>query len=84
MIKTGWGGDLAEWAAFSKARLARMVMSTSLMLEACYYLSPSLEGTASKLLTSGYSLPSELDEDLRLDLYYDTDAEVRSTPKIKP
>lgn len=72
-----------KWTKFCSERLARMVMSTSLMLEACYYLSPVPDDHRARLLQSGYSGSKDLDEDLKIDLYYDTDAAITRAPKVE-
>lgn len=62
-------GIASSWESFSQERLVRMVMGCALMLEACYYVS---EGTAAPdgLRTRAMNCLNSIDEDLRMDLYY--------------
>jgi len=59
-----------EWQTFSMERLARMVMSTSLMIEACYYINPNAP-RANSIQSKVTDCLSSLDEDQTLDLIYD-------------
>lgn len=62
-----------EWDGFYEKRLARMVMATSLMIEACYYASDqkpeSICGNAASCMES-------LGDDHQIDLIYDMHHEV--------
>lgn len=57
-----------EWEKFYERRLARMVMATSLMIEACYYASNPAEGT---ICGNTASCMESLGDDHELDLIYD-------------
>ena len=72
-----------SWGKFNDDRLARMIMSTSLMLESCYYLGKMRERGKCALLDECYCGAPTLDEDLRLDLYYDTKGQASSVPEIE-
>jgi hypothetical protein len=61
--------DLAEWTRFSSERLARMVMSTALMLEACYYIDVADQLSGIRAQVSGCL--ANLNESQEIDLIYD-------------
>lgn len=62
--------DKKTWEDITNDRLTRMIMAVSLIIEACYYLS-SKEGASNKIQSKDSHCLQDLDEDLRLDLYYD-------------
>jgi hypothetical protein len=55
--------SVKEWGEVKTARLARMIMAGSLIIEAVYYSSPSPIPTGSCL--------KALDDEQNIDLYYD-------------
>ena len=81
-----FGGDQTKWEQFLSERLSRMVMSASLIVEASYYLSVTLKPGAAKTKIQGDigECLKNLDEDIRLDLYYDSDAQVVAVPDMEP
>ena len=62
-------GESAEWRQFQHQRLARMVMATSLIIEAAHYAGD--DGKPKPVQGRTASCFRDLDEETRLDLFFD-------------
>ena len=69
-----------DWDLFTEKRLARLIMSLSLMIEACYYYRPS--GDRSGICGNIARCLRNLEEEHELDILYDTPILVKRTARL--